>query len=322
MRPFALTSVCVLAMLGSFCRADDVANENRDLREQNLALQKAFDEARQNRLSHQNLIAALDHEMRVNTQFVRIHAAEALIAHGEAARVAEFISPEMGSTAPMYRIGIWRVMARAAAKEEDRRAFVEKIRHAMLDANGPDRGHAVESLCKLGEANPADRDYVLRWVATLDDAGAAFPRWLLVLSSSAQQRTADEENLAKLLNSKDGIARLRAAFALGRLTTLSASSAERLRQRLNVEAPDSPSRAYVIAAILLHTAKGSPEYMKLKTQLAAYLEKGRPNEQLLAGTVIGMRGTPEDLPRLAQMLKSPEADARIGAALGSLYLLK
>lgn len=304
----AVPTICVIAIL----MLASCVQEQKTPR-----LQDQLDDA-----MRQHLISKLDHEMRANQQFVRIHAAEALIAHGEADRVAKFMAAETETTAPMYRITVWRVMARAAAKEQERRAYVERIRRAVLDLNGPDRGHAAESLGKLGEAIPADREALLQWVATLNDADAAFPRWLVVLSSSEDQREEAEENLAKLLDSSDGIARLRAAFALGRLNDLSPASLQHLRRRLPAESADSPSRAYVIAAILLHMPRESSEYSGLKQQLLAYVDKGKPNEQLLAGTVIGLRGTIDDLPALSKMLNSPEADARIGAAMGSLYLLK
>jgi len=298
--------------------ADDVPNENKRLREQNLELRNKLDNA----LRRRDLIAALDHEMRSNTSFKRIHAAEALIAHGQAETVARFFASEIETTESPYRIGVWRVMARAAATEADRLRFVERIRQALLDLNGPDRLHAAESLAKLGKANPADRAAIAKWEATLDDTNAAFPRWLLLLGGSAETRATDEAHLAKLLESKDPIARLRTGFAIGSLTDPSAASLAQLRRQSQVEPADSPARAYLIAAVLLHTPKDSPAFAEVKKQLSAYLETGKPNEQLQAASVIGLRGTADDLPALSRLLNNPEADARIGGATGSLYLLR
>jgi hypothetical protein len=56
--------------------------------------------------------------------------------------------------------------------------------------------------------------------------------------------------------------------------------------------------------------------------LAACLARGQPAEQLEAATALGVCGTTADLPLLARLLQSGEADARIGAATGSLYILE
>src|ERR1017187_959135 len=64
----------------------------------------------------QQLIHQLEQEMHANTSWVRIHAAEALIAHGITEPVAASFVPEVNRVAPPYRMGVWRVMARVAQK--------------------------------------------------------------------------------------------------------------------------------------------------------------------------------------------------------------
>jgi dienelactone hydrolase len=295
-----------------------VADQNLRIRAQNRELQRKLDNSARQR----DLLALLVREMQSNTGFKRIHAAEALIAHGQTETVAKFFQPEIETSESPYRIGIWRVMARAAATEAQRLQFVERIRTALLDPAGPDRLHAAESLAKLGKANPADRSAIAKWEATLDDADGAFPRWLLLLGGSAETRAADEAHLVKLLESKDAIARLRTGFAIGSLTDPSAASLARLQRQAQVEPADSPARAYLIAAVLLHTPRESPAYAEVKKQLSVYLETGKSYEQLQAASAIGQRGTADDLPALSRLLNNPEADARIGGATGSLYLLQ
>ena len=53
------------------------------------------------------------------------------------------------SVEPQYRIGIWRVLARAADSEQEHAKWVGKIRDVFLDATAPDRPHAAETLAKL-----------------------------------------------------------------------------------------------------------------------------------------------------------------------------
>jgi HEAT repeat protein len=77
-----------------------------------------------------------------------------------------------------------------------------------------------------------------------------------------------------------------------------------------------------MVAALFHADKGSPAALKLKRQLTVYLDHGKPNEQLEAAVALGRRGTQSDVPALTKLLRSPEPDARIGAANGLLHLLQ
>jgi SSS family solute:Na+ symporter len=270
----------------------------------------------------QQLIHQLEQEMQANTSWVRIHAAEALIAHGVAEPVAASFAPEVNHVAPPYRMGVWRVMARAAQKPAERRKFIGQIHRVLLDANAADRLHAAESLAKLGIADATDRSALEWWLASADDASSVFPLWLNVLSARGDDRAKTEKRLASLLESKDPVARLRAASALGRIKPRAPETLWRLNQRLASEPADSSARVYLITATLLQAKRNSPAAGKLKSQLAIYLEDGKPNEQLEAATVLGKCGLAKDLPALTKLLNSSEADARIGAASGSLYLLR
>jgi HEAT repeat protein len=88
-----------------------------------------------------------------------------------------------------------------------------------------------------------------------------------------------------------------------------------------MEPADSPARLYLLVATLLHADKGSSAELNLKRQLTSYLDHGKPNEQLEAALALGRRGTQNDVRALSKLLRSPEPDARIGAANGLLCLL-
>lgn len=269
----------------------------------------------------QKLVDLLDAEFRNNSDFVRIHAAEALVEHGFGFQVSAALSSEADTAASPYRIGVWRVLARIAESPQQRDYFVGRLRRVLADSQAADRLHAAESLAKIGAADRADRPAIETWLLTADDATTAFPLWLLVLSADASERPAAELRLAKLLESPDPIARLRAAFSLGRLAALSADSLARLSQRAEAEPADSAARIYLLAAGYLHAPNGSSASLKLKRQLLSRLNTGRPNEQFEAATVIGLRGSLEDLPRLAPLLACREPDPRIAAANASLHLM-
>jgi SSS family solute:Na+ symporter len=270
----------------------------------------------------QRLIHLLEREARSNTGWVRIHAADALLDHGQCQTAADLLRAEAGTAGPPYRIGVWRVLARASGTAEERLDFRERIRRALLNPQAPDRLNAAESLAKLGLAPPADRAAIRQWLAEVDEAASAYALWLLVLSGNSSERAGDETRLANLLDSANGAARLRAAFALGRIQPVSAATFGKLKARLASEPGDSPARPYIIGAVLLHSPGDSTLAADLRRQLAGYLDKGKPNEQLEAATVLGRRGTSAEVTGLTRLLENPEADARIGAANGLLYLLQ
>jgi len=269
----------------------------------------------------EQLVRLLEQEMLANGGWVRVHAAEALLDHGYGRAVAESFLPEADTAALPYRIGVWRVLARAAWTEGDRRGFSSRIRSIMIDPQSTNRLSAAESLGKLGLADPADRSVLEEWLLATDDATKGFALWVLALSSEGAQRTEDERRLASLLESSVSDARLRAAFALGRLPTIATNSAQALERRLALEPADSPARLYLLVAALLHTEQGSAAALSLKRQLTTYLKHGKPNEQLEAAVALGKRGTLDDVPALTRLLRSPEPDARIGAANGLLHLV-
>jgi HEAT repeat protein len=269
----------------------------------------------------QSCLDLLVREMRENSGWVRIHAAEALLDHHEVAVVGPSFARETEVGAGTYRTGVWRVMARAATTDVAQRDFIERIRKVMLDSTALDRLQAVESLCKLNAANPADLGAVQKWLQSADDATAAFPCWFLVLSSTTTQRAAAEERLAKLLDSSDAVARLRAAYAVGRLGPVSPKTLERLNQRLQLEPPDSFAQVYVIIAGL-HHAKDEATISRLSRLLIPFATHGQPAEQPAAAAALGQFGRAADLQILSPLLSHAEADARIGAANGLLYLLR
>lgn len=287
-----------------------------------LALLTGCTSTNQSTSRRQPFITQLEHELTINTGWVRIHAADALLDHGQKAIVTRTFAAESASDSSTFRTGIWRVMARATPTDQERQNFIARIRRVMHDPNAADRLQAAESLCKLGASDASDIPMLEQWLKTADDATAPFPQWLLILSHPLGQRSSHEARLTKFLESDANVARLRAGFALGRLKNIEINSALQLTQQAQREPSDSIARVYLKAAALLHEPPHSLAIPDLKKELSAYLKNGLPNEQLEAATILGRCGTAQDLPRLAPLLTNPEADARIGAATGSLYLLR
>jgi HEAT repeat protein len=270
--------------------------------------------------ARQQLLDLVEHEFRSNTAFVRIHAAEVLCENGCGDKVEPGLLPEIDSTAPGYRIGVWRVMARIAPDEKERGVFQERIRRVLLDPAAPDRVHAAESLAKLGVNLRADRPVLEEWAARADEGTVAFVLWLLLYSSTPAEREADEARLARLLESRDEMARHRAAYALGRVRQLSPATVATLRKRAAAEPADSSAKVYLLSAAVRQLAP--QESAALRSELRRWLENGKASEQFEAANAFAARGTEADRPLLTALLKSPDADPRIGAAGALLRLLR
>lgn len=271
---------------------------------------------------HDPLVALLQREMRENSGWVRVHAADALLDHQAPESIDASFKEPAETAEPPLRIGVWRVMARASNPGAQRQCWIERLRSVMLDAKASDRLSAAETLARLGVSLPADLAEIEQWVAAADEATAPFPLWLLALSGPAAERSRQEVRLANLLESTDAIARLRAGFALGRLSAISPDSRARLKRCAETEPADSLARVYLLSAALRQNQDDPAFSARIKGALFLCLRQGEPAEQLEAATAIGKCGTAQDSAALRELLKSPEPDARIGAASGLLYLMR
>lgn len=97
-------------------------------------------------------LADLQHLLHTEKEWVKVHAAEFLLWEDRAVDEVRKIylqEEQLFGDVPKYRIGIWRVLAQAAADDKDRQYWVDKIVTAYQDPEGEDRLHAIETLAKL-----------------------------------------------------------------------------------------------------------------------------------------------------------------------------
>ena len=298
--PFLVLCAAALSFLG-FVRAAGADTTDAALRERSLT--------------------TLRHELANTEGWVRVHAAEALIEHGQSAGLDSLYAGELVAATPPYRIGVRRVLA-CVAPGPERATHLAAIRAALHDPAGPDRVHAAETLAKLGAATSADTPVISAWLATADATSAAYLRWLRVQLSPDTQRAAEAAALAALLQSDLPAARLRAAYALTRLSNLAPDTVALLRMRATLEPAESPARAYVVAAAFVHLPRDSPERTELRRLLCSFLAQGTPGEQLEVAVILGRHGDRDDLTALVALLSSLHPDTRIGGASGLLHLLR
>ncbi len=97
---------------------------------------------------------------------------------------------------PKYRVGIWRVLAQAAADKKEKQYWIDKIIAAYNDTGAEDRLHAVETLAKL-------RIGVVRDVPeTLEGYFRLYSLWNYALESDRSRRKVKEILVKEVLNNK------------------------------------------------------------------------------------------------------------------------
>ena len=238
--------------------------------------------------------------------FVRVHAAEALVAHQHSEGLESLFS-ELQQASPDNFIGATRILAKVnrsnPAKYE---AAVQQILNVFLhsEASRP-RLVALESLGKLGYSEPLPQ---IQQQAQEGIAGMMpMARWVLANSG----RVEDEARLAELLNSDDPLTYQYAAYALRFRPTIRPASYALLEACAARILPTAPARVYVLSALFVHT---SPEKRgKIYALLNPY-QQGEMGERYELAEALSLRGTPADIPTLEALLTDQDQDVQVAAA--------
>src|SRR5690349_14176244 len=75
----------------------------------------------------------LQHSLANRGSWISIHAAEALIELDQSDSVIKAFESQADTSEAPYRIGVWRVLARAQPTRERRDEYVRRIRGVLLD---------------------------------------------------------------------------------------------------------------------------------------------------------------------------------------------
>ena len=248
-------------------------------------------------------------------RWIKVHAAEALLAAGYPQDVRSAFERELASwgAEPEYRIGIWRVLAQATRSAGQRASWIRKIAEAFLDTSGPDRPHAAETLGKLGYRARNNEVGAFDLVArTAPGPFATNARWVLVNSG----RPGAEARLADLLDSSDPGARANAAYAMRFLRTLSPAVRNRLVAAAGKETGDEIVRIYLVSAAFAHAP--ADQRARLKASLLNAARSGSNDVKYEVCASLAALGNRDDLPLLLPLLDDSSADVRIGAAHAAL----
>ncbi|NOY29969.1 MAG: hypothetical protein GXP28_07255 [Planctomycetes bacterium] len=251
------------------------------------------------------------------SRWVKVHAADFLLMLDYPQGVAEVFARELDESGdvPEYRIGIWRVLARAALQDKQRNDWVAKIRDVFFDENAPDRLHAAETLGKLGYTVREKGDELFEDMASSNnDSLSVFVQWVLANS----KREGATARLAKFLSSDDASVRGNAAYALRFLPRVSPEVGKKIVAAVQNESVDSSSRVYLVASATIHAPEESRP--PLKDQMLAYFDTGTDDEKYEACIALSQIGTNDDLPLLASLLKDTNADVRSASAYAILRI--
>jgi SSS family solute:Na+ symporter len=244
-------------------------------------------------------------------RWLKVHAAEYLLALDHPEGVKEAFTKELQDHGgePQYRIGIWRVLARAAYNEKERQEQTKKIRDAFFDTASPDRLHAAETLAKLGYVLPDDEVAGMEQAAGPENGPwAPYAAWILLNSG----RPGSEARLAAMLDSDDAEVRLGAAYALGHRPSVSEATRKALAAAAQREPADSKARVFLLFAAAAHAP--AAENSLLKNELAALAAKGGAEARNEACRALTRIGDPSDLALLTPLLDDPDPDLRATAA--------
>ena len=265
----------------------------------------------------QLLRAALEREQ----EWIKVHAAEALLAAGDTQVVKAAFDRELslkGNERP-YRIGIWRVLAQVARNDEARQGWIKNIVDAFREVDGTDRLHAAETLGKLGYRAPSDdRDVFELAAKTPDGPLTANARWVLANSG----RPKADAQLVELLGSSDGATRAAAAYAVRFLPKISPALWGKLvgAARQEPDAPDADIvRASLVSAAFVH-APVEQQKATFKADLVKYARTGSADAKAEACAALAMQGQDEDVALLVSLLDDSHVDIRVAAANAILQI--
>ena len=268
--------------------ANDLPEVTPELREQAVAVMRK----------------TLDQEER----WVKVHAAEYLIALDYPQEVVEVYLDELKQfeDEPQYRVGVWRVLARAAATDEQRRQWVENIRQVFLDTDATDRGHAAETLAKLkyNDSRRGRRAVPCGFHVRKHDPGDRRQ----LGSGQLGSRRKPSRGSARCWESDDPKARGYAAYALRHLPEVPNAIREKLAAAFKGEPVDSSARGHVVAAAATHAGPGDKQPIEALRKIAA---EGKERDRYEACNTLAILGTAADLALLERLMAEDEsADVR------------
>lgn len=255
--------------------------------------------------------------LATEARWVKVHAAEALLAIDEREAVRRVFDRELAAhgAEPEYRVGIWRVLAQAASAPAQTESWTRKIVDAFLDPHGPDRLHASETLGKLRYRARAPEVGAFE-LAARGSAGplAANASWVLATSGQPDA----ERRLADLLAARDAATRATAAYAVRLMPAPSPDLRNALMNVVAADAGEGLVHASLVAAAFVHAPAGRKA--SFRAALAADATSGDADMKSEACGALASSGGGDDVPLLARLLDDRNVDVQVAAARAILEI--
>jgi len=241
------------------------------------------------------------------TGSVKVHAAEMLLFNNYySAGVRKTFEAELAKDlSPAYRVGIWRVLVRAAGNDlKTRKQYLDKIVAAYEKGDKAEKERAAEALCMLGHST----DVGPEGTGTLQ----AYQRWIAANAGEAEKEAA----LADLLRSESADARAITARGLRSLEKIGEETFAALARAVSKEPADSPARPFLLSALYVHatTPKRASSRTSAGAELLEYLKTGGDKAKCEACSALAARGAIADIPSIRPLLSDPGEDVRVHAA--------
>ena len=280
-------------------------------------------------------VEALRTNLKTQSEWVKVHAAEFLLWSGYPEGVREIYLEEeklWGNKSP-YRIGIWRILSQVAKNTEEKKFWTDKVMQAFLDTNGADRIHAAETLAKL-HISPLTQ-YPEITTETLNSpvkSLSLYTQWSVAYSSQDSLLNSCKTffDIATSTN-LDATSRVISAYVTRRSCDLTFEKWEILARSALSEPEGSEVRISLLNAAIATVPKDTGAIDLFKQVYGAFLEyKNVAKKGIRTEIAYGLseRGNLGDLPILISFLKnenplgqeSDDADVRSSAAYAILKM--
>lgn len=258
----------------------------------------------------------LQRAMHEESRWVKVHAGESLVAMGYGGEVREVFNRELQERGeePQYRVGIWRVMARAAVNNARRDEYIGRIVQAYSSTDSSDQDHALEAAAKLGIPTSTHLE-IVEGLAAGSDETAAYARWLLAVDGSPARL----HRLAELLDSDSPAVRSVTAYAFRHLARqLPTDLVELITSRARASSP-SDDNVYVTTAALVaaHRVRVSED---IKKRVHTYLASIDAGTRIEAAMAFAECGSSSDAAALETLLDDPDPDVKVAACTAILRI--
>jgi SSS family solute:Na+ symporter len=243
---------------------------------------------------------------KTSSRWEKVHAAEELLTLGYSKGIKEQFTKELEQyeDTPQYRIGIWRVLAREARTDSERKIWIDKIAGIYADTLQPDRLHAAESLAKLNvnlrKINPK---LVNSDLNSKDTLMQAFVLWGSSVDNIPD--SIDYQSLMSMISSPIETYRRIGAYALGFCPDLPLEFQNVLSEKAMNEPVSSKAKVYLLKAACLF-ADNKAKLTELKNELNYFFTSPEKYKRIEATLAIAEMGTISDLPLLEKIFEDED----------------